>query len=130
MSDDPFHRVLQKRAADCTPDEFLALAQKYGHDDACYESLRKGVTDHGRREDSGDWTSPATPGWPNYRKKRDMLDQLTLDRGPKGAMQASFNAAAPRVDDSRVAALEAQLAALARRVATLETAQKTQKFKL
>lgn len=126
MSDEHFHRVLQKRAADCAPDEFMALAQKYGHDDACFESLRKGVADQGRREDSGDWTSPASPGWPNYRKKRDMLDQFTLERGPKG----SFNASVPRQDNARVAELEQQLAALARRVATLETAQKAQKFKL
>ena len=121
--------LLQKRAADATPDAFAGLAQKYGRDDACYESLRKGIADHGRREDSGVWTSPATPGWASYRKKRDLLDQLTLDRGPKGG----FNAAArprERDDDARVARLEQQLADLQRRLASLETAQKAQKFKL
>lgn len=127
MSDAEFYRVLQKRADSCTPEEFKELCVKYGGDDAAFDRLQKGVSDHGRREDSGDWTSPATPGWPSYRKKREILEQFTLDRGPRGAFSA---AAAVSADAVRITALEKQVADLTQRLTRLERTQAIPQFNI
>lgn len=123
MSDQEFHRILQKHAREASPSEFRDLLEKHGHLDACVDSLGKGVTDHGRREDSGDWTSPATSGYSSYKIKRDLLEKHILGRGPRG----QFNAGGA---DTRVAALERQVAELARRVERLETRRPDSRYRL
>ncbi len=134
MNTSDFRRILKERAGACDFDEFETLLGKYGHDDACLDAIGKGVSERLRREDSGDWTSSATPGWAPTMKKRKRLEQHILERGPAGM----FNAAAtPPVatpaansNDATLARLHEQIRQLEKRVARLEKQGDAHRFKL
>lgn len=128
MTDDDFKRILKDRAYSCTPDELGALLQKYGHDDECLAQIKRGIYDRLNREDSGDWTSPASSGWKPANDKKKKLEQFILDRGPASMRQVTpaFNATAT-VDTDKLIARIAQLEA---RVTQLEKKESGSRFKL
>lgn len=132
MNTDDFQRILKERAGTCDFAEFEALLAKYGHDDACLDAMNKGVSERLRREDSGDWTSPASSGWAPTMKKRKRLEQHILDRGPAGMFNhAATPAPRPAVaNDDALTQLQQQLRQLQARVAQLEKTSDAAKFKL
>lgn len=131
MNTGDFQRILKERASSCDFDEFEALLAKYGHDDACLDAIGKGVSERLRREDSGDWTSPASSGWAPTMKKKKRLEQHILDRGPAGMFNhAAAQPATPVRNDEAVAQLQQQVRQLQARVTQLEKLNNAAKFKL
>lgn len=131
MNTDDFQRILKERAGSCDFDEFEALLAKYGHDDTCLDAIGKGVSERLRREDSGDWTSPASSGWAPAMKKRKRLEQHILDRGPAGMFNhAAAQPATPASNDDAVTQLQQQVRQLQARVTQLEKLSNAAKFKL
>lgn len=133
MIDDDFKRILEERAYSCDLGELDVLLGKYGHDDDYLAMIKRGIYDRLNREDSGDWTSPASSGWKPANDKKKRLEQFILDRGPKGM----FNTAAaplsanPAPDHSEtVAQLQKQIRDMDARLRTLEQREAARKFKL
>jgi hypothetical protein len=120
-----FHRVLYDRVHECAVPDFKALLEKYGDDDGCLKIMKEALDDRLSREDSGDWTSSASPGWKPTREKQKALDRHILDRGPRRDFRqaASRTADAPRPEaaqKSDVESLREEITALRQRVAKLE----------
>jgi hypothetical protein len=120
------------------------VLHKFRHDRPALEAVMAGVKRAGRGEDSGDWTSSASPGWSRYIAKKKLVEEairqcdraflLEEDTVPQASdRQATrpFNAQAPRQntshdspatppEDPRIAEMQAQIDSLTQRVQRLE----------
>lgn len=129
MTTDDFQRILKERACTCDLPELEKLLGRYGHDDASLASIKRGVYDRLNREDSGDWTSSASPGWKSANDKKKALEQFILDRGPTGMFNAKSAPPVPGNDDT-IARLQQQVAQMESRLRKLEQRDDARKFKL
>lgn len=120
MSDDNFFRVLKDRARICDLNQFAALLDKYGQDDACLKTISEGVRLQRRDESPGDYLDSASRNWHVVVGKEKALDDFYLERGPRNA----FNQAA----DGKLEKLQAEVDALKTRVHELERLRRNVKF--
>lgn len=128
MFDDDFKRILKDRARSCDLGGLDTLLAKYGQHDDCLALIKKGVYEHLAREDSGDWTSPASSGWKSASDKKKRLEEFILERGPSGMFNAVATPAAIHNDDT-IARLQKQVHQLESRLRQLEQREDARKFK-
>lgn len=105
-------KALRDKAYDCTPDDFRDLLCRFAADDAALAALHQGVKDRARREDGGDYTSSATPGYATVRRKEKMLQECYLGLPP-------FDGGKP-AGTATVAELQETITELTARVEKLE----------
>ncbi len=134
-------RLLRDSAYTCLSQELEELIRTHGHDDDAFDAIATGVRDRLRREDSGSYCEPATPGWFTAKAKKDVLDRHILARharqqaAPASGVTPAFSTAAqaPRTTDDKddtIRQLEKRIAQLERRVRQLEQAAQGNKFKI